>query len=124
MANFTQANIDSADNAKNLMQVNFSSMGNAKNSMFVNFGRADNMSSFMLENIGSLGNLLNLNALNSAKMHGNVANLNAMSAVFANALNLMLLNIAKTGVSSITNTAKAGVLGRISSLSLSLSLVS
>ena len=96
-------------------------MGNAKNSMFVNFGRADNMSSFMLENIGSLGNLLNLNALNSAKMHGNVANLNAMSAVFANALNLMLLNIAKTGVSSITNTAKAGVLGRISSLSLSLS---
>ena len=38
------------------------------------------------------------------------------------AVNLMLPNIAKTGVSSITNTAKAGVLGRIS-LSLSLSLV-
>ena len=116
-----QENIGDIDNAKNYTQANFSSVGNAKNSMFANIGRIDNVESFMRKNVGSVGNLLNFNALNSAKMQGNGAGLNAMSATFANAVKLILPNIAKMGVSSITNTAKAGILGRIS-LSLSLSL--
>ena len=117
-----QENIGDIDNAKNYTQTNFSGADNAKNSMLANVGRADNLESFMRKNVDSLGSVLNLNALNSAKMQGNGAGLNAITATFANALNLMLPNIAKMGVSSITNAAKAGILGRIP-LSLSLSFV-
>ena len=119
-----QENINNTDNAKNYTQANFSSVGNAKNSMFANIGRADNVASFILENVGSLGSVVDLNALNSAKMQGNAVSLNAMFAVFANALNLILPNIAKKGVASITNTAKRKHFGENFSLSLSLSLVS
>ena len=115
-----QENISDTGNAKSLMQTNFSGVGNVKNSMFANVGRADDVSSFVRKNVSSLDSAMNLNALNSAKMQGNADSLNAMFATFANALNLILPNIAKTGVSSVTNTAKASILGRIS-LSLSLS---